>query len=113
MDAAPFSGCLKEGTRLFGASKAWGRLYKRAFNEMTRSVSRLEAGAYADDRRRKWPFLRERRRPRGEYASPADAIEAPTHVEDKDSGELRRPHHVDLKTGMYRGRQVLKVKSEA
>jgi len=26
---------------------------------------------------------------------------------------LRRPHHIDLKTGMYRGRQVLKVKSEA
>ena len=41
----------------------------------------------------------------------ADALKAPTYVEDKDSGELRRPHHVDLKTGMYRGRQVLKVKS--
>jgi large subunit ribosomal protein L32 len=26
---------------------------------------------------------------------------------------LRRPHHVDLKTGMYRGRQVLKSKKEA
>ena len=38
-------------------------------------------------------------------------LKAPTYVEDKDSGELRRPHHVDLKTGMYRGRQVLKVKS--
>jgi large subunit ribosomal protein L32 len=42
----------------------------------------------------------------------ADALKAPTYVEDKDSGELRRPHHVDLKTGMYRGRQVLKVKSQ-
>ena len=41
----------------------------------------------------------------------ADAIKAPTYVEDKDSGELRRPHHVDLKTGMYRGRQILKPKS--
>lgn len=41
----------------------------------------------------------------------ADALKAPSYVEDKDSGELRRPHHVDLKTGMYRGRQVLKVKS--
>ena len=41
----------------------------------------------------------------------ADALKAPTYVEDKDSGELRRPHHIDLKTGMYRGRQVLKVKS--
>ena len=43
----------------------------------------------------------------------ADALAAPTYVEDKDSGELRRPHHIDLKTGMYRGRQVLKVKSDA
>ena len=41
----------------------------------------------------------------------ADALKAPAYVEDKDSGELRRPHHIDLKTGMYRGRQVLKVKS--
>ena len=31
---------------------------------------------------------------------------------DKDTGELRRPHHIDLKTGMYRGRQVLKAKTE-
>ncbi len=41
------------------------------------------------------------------------ALGANSYVEDKDSGELRRPHHVDLKTGMYRGRQVLKVKTEA
>ena len=37
----------------------------------------------------------------------ADALKAPTYVEDKNSGEMRRPHHIDLKTGMYRGRQVL------
>jgi large subunit ribosomal protein L32 len=43
----------------------------------------------------------------------ADALARPTYVEDKDSGELRRPHHIDLKTGMYRGRQVLKAKKEA
>ena len=42
-----------------------------------------------------------------------DALAAPTYVEDKDSGELRRPHHVDLKTGMYGGRQVLKIKDKA
>ena len=40
----------------------------------------------------------------------ADALKKPTYVEDKDSGELRRPHHLDLKTGMYKGRQVLKPK---
>jgi len=43
----------------------------------------------------------------------ADALKQPTYIEDKNSGELRRPHHVDLKSGMYRGRQVLKAKSEA
>ena len=36
-----------------------------------------------------------------------DKLKNPTYVEDKDSGELRRPHHIDLKTGMYRGRQIL------
>lgn len=40
----------------------------------------------------------------------ADALKQPAYVEDKDSGELRRPHHIDLKTGMYRGRQVLEPK---
>ena len=49
---------------------------------------------------------------RGQRRS-ADALKAPTYVEDKDSGELRRPHHVDLKTGMYGGRQVLNVKADA
>jgi large subunit ribosomal protein L32 len=42
----------------------------------------------------------------------ASALKKPTYVEDKDSGELRRPHHIDLKTGMYRGRQVLTPKGE-
>ena len=42
----------------------------------------------------------------------ADALKQAAYVEDKDSGELRRPHHVDLKTGMYRGRQILKAKKE-
>ena len=31
-------------------------------------------------------------------------------VEDEKSGEYRLPHHLDLKTGMYRGRQVLDPK---
>jgi len=41
-----------------------------------------------------------------------DALGANSYVEDKNSGELRRPHHVDLKTGMYRGRQVLNLKED-
>jgi large subunit ribosomal protein L32 len=40
----------------------------------------------------------------------ADALKAPTYIEDKDSGEFRRPHHIDLKTGMYKGRQVIEPK---
>ena len=31
------------------------------------------------------------------------------YVEDKDTGELHRPHHIDLKTGMYRGKEFIKV----
>ena len=41
-----------------------------------------------------------------------DALSGPTYVEDKDSGELRRPHHVDLKSGMYRGKQILEPKED-
>ena len=37
----------------------------------------------------------------------ADALAKPTYIENPDSGELHRPHHVDLKRGMYRGRQVI------
>ena len=31
-------------------------------------------------------------------------------VEDKKSGEYRLSHHLDLKTGMYKGRQILDPK---
>lgn len=42
----------------------------------------------------------------------ADALTAPTYTTDKESGELRRPHHIDLKSGKYRGRQILETKEE-
>ena len=42
----------------------------------------------------------------------ADALKSPIYVEDKESGELRRPHHIDLKSGKYRGRQVLPPKED-
>ena len=42
----------------------------------------------------------------------ADALKAPTYIEDKESGERRRPHHIDLKTGKYRGRQILAPKAD-
>ena len=31
-------------------------------------------------------------------------------IEDKKSGEYRLSHHLDLKTGLYKGRQVLDPK---
>ena len=31
-------------------------------------------------------------------------------IEDKKSGEYRLSHHTDLKTGFYKGRQVLEPK---
>ena len=31
-------------------------------------------------------------------------------VEDKKTGEYRLSHHLDLKTGMYKGRQILDPK---
>jgi large subunit ribosomal protein L32 len=54
------------------------------------------------------------------------AKENPSYVENKQSGELHRPrympvfrsmwccrpHHIDLKTGMYRGRQILEPREE-
>ncbi|MDB2488668.1 50S ribosomal protein L32 [Alphaproteobacteria bacterium] len=40
----------------------------------------------------------------------ADALAKPTYIENPDSGELHRPHHVDLKSGMYRGRQVIELR---
>jgi large subunit ribosomal protein L32 len=42
-----------------------------------------------------------------------DALSRPSYVEDKESGERRRPHHIDLKSGKYKGRQILPPKAEA
>ena len=33
-------------------------------------------------------------------------------AEDKKSGELRRPHHIDLSTGMYRDKQIIIKKTK-
>ena len=34
-------------------------------------------------------------------------VQSKNIIEDKKSGEYRLSHHLDLKTGMYKGRQVL------
>jgi large subunit ribosomal protein L32 len=39
-----------------------------------------------------------------------DALAVPQFYLDKDSGEPRRPHRIDEKTGTYKGRQVIDVK---
>lgn len=92
-------------------------LYKRGLDRHPGSPASWLQPSFADDalqntledtdmavpRRKTSPSRRGMRRS-------ADAIKKPTYVEDKDSGELRRPHHLDLKTGMYKGRQVLKKK---
>lgn len=39
-----------------------------------------------------------------------DALTTENWVEDKTTGENVRRHHVDLKTGMYRGRQVVEAR---
>ena len=83
-------------------------LYKPGFHSAPRRASESDTRSttMAVPKRKTSPSKRGMRRS-------ADALKAPTYVEDKDSGELRRPHHIDLKTGMYRGRQVLKPKKEA
>ena len=57
------------------------------------------------------PMKKVSRMKRGNRRS-ADRLKSPTYVEDKESGELRRPHHIDLKSGKYLGRQVLEPKEE-
>ena len=40
------------------------------------------------------------------------ALGAHPYVEDKDTGELKRPHHIDRTTGLSRGRQVMTPKED-
>ena len=41
-----------------------------------------------------------------------DSITFDKYSEDKVTGELHRPHHLDLKTGMYGGKQIMKIKDK-
>ena len=42
-----------------------------------------------------------------------DKLKAPTYQVDPESGEYRRPHHIDLRSGTYRGRQILVSKASS
>ena len=37
-------------------------------------------------------------------------ISSPNVIEDKKTGEFRLSHHVDLKTGLYNGKQIFEPK---
>ncbi len=39
-----------------------------------------------------------------------DSLTVENWVEDAHSGEPKRRHHIDLKTGMYKGRQVIEAR---
>ena len=41
-----------------------------------------------------------------------DSLKSINIIEDKDSGEPRLSHRIDLSTGMYNGRLVLKQKNK-
>jgi large subunit ribosomal protein L32 len=90
---------------LIGISACAKTLQRSALGRCLTTTS-LEDTDMAVPRRKTSPSRRGMRRS-------ADALKKPTYAEDKDSGELRRPHHLDLKTGMYKGRQVLKAKKES
>lgn len=57
------------------------------------------------------PRKKTSRMKRGQRRS-ADALTAPVYVEDKKTGNVKRPHHIDLKSGTYRDRQILPPKAE-
>jgi len=40
-----------------------------------------------------------------------DSIKDLNIIEDKESGEPRLPHRIDISTGIYNGRQILKQKT--
>ena len=42
-----------------------------------------------------------------------DSIKNINIIEDKDSGEPRLSHHIDLSTGMYKGKQILKKRNKS
>ncbi|MEO7505696.1 MAG: 50S ribosomal protein L32 [Pyrinomonadaceae bacterium] len=41
-----------------------------------------------------------------------DALTPPNFGADKDTGDPTMPHRVNPKTGMYKGRQIIKIKED-
>lgn len=40
-----------------------------------------------------------------------DSLSTSAYRVEPESGELVRPHHIDLKSGKYRGKQILTIKT--
>lgn len=38
------------------------------------------------------------------------ALESSVYREDKQTGDLHRPHHINLQTGIYKGKKILNIK---
>ncbi len=39
-----------------------------------------------------------------------DALQVPQYYIDENTGEAKRPHRIDLETGIYKGRQIIEIK---
>ena len=39
-------------------------------------------------------------------------LKSKNFIEDKESGEMRLPHHVDRSTGVYNGKKIFSPKAE-
>ncbi|GAB2186587.1 hypothetical protein LAB1_38960 [Roseibium sp. LAB1] len=103
---------------LNGVAKRWRCLYNAAHSNTLRDATPRAnpvraARLWTTEKNKMAVPKRKTSRSKRGFRRSADALKQPTYVEDKDSGELRRPHHVDLKTGMYRGRQILSAKDDA
>jgi large subunit ribosomal protein L32 len=96
---------MRARTLIYGLALEQPILYKPGTPKIGAAPDTTRSTTMAVPKRKTSPSRRGMRRS-------ADALKRATYIEDKDSGELRRPHHVDLKTGMYKGRQVLKPRSE-
>ena len=74
-------------------------------------IAQPKAWRYVQESTMAVPKKKVSRMKRGNRRS-ADALTSPVYTTDKGSGELRRPHHIDLKSGKYRGRQILAPKAD-
>ncbi len=41
-----------------------------------------------------------------------DALRVPQYYIDKDTGEALKPHRINPETGIYKGRQIIEVKTK-